>query len=92
MGFLCLILTACAGPVGATRTDPWAVLRDLGRSAITTSEPTWQTRNVLLEQGLLAAFEDRPEEVLAELHRALVSHDGHDPTGYWFFSGRAAVS
>ena len=71
VGVLCLILTACVGPVGANRADPKAVLRDLGRSATTTGEPTWQTRNVLLEQGFLAAFEERPEDVPDSLVRAV---------------------
>ena len=78
VGILCLILTACVGPVGTNRTDPKAVLRDLGRSATTTGEPTWQTRNALLEQGLFAAFEERPEEVLAELHKSMIKTGG-DP-------------
>jgi hypothetical protein len=80
LGTLCVVLAAaaCAGPVGTNRTDPKVVLSDLGRSATTTGEPTWQTRNVLLEQGLLKEFEERPEEVLAGLHRAMVKTGG-DP-------------
>src|SRR5258708_733749 len=77
-GALCLFLAACAGPVGTIRTDPKVVLRDLARSATTTGEPSWQTRNVLLEQGLLAEFEERPEEVLAGLHKTMVATGG-DP-------------
>jgi pimeloyl-ACP methyl ester carboxylesterase len=64
--------------VGTIRTDPKVVLRDLARSATTTGEPSWQTRNVLLEQGLLAEFEERPEEVLAGLHKTMVATGG-DP-------------
>jgi pimeloyl-ACP methyl ester carboxylesterase len=75
---LCLALGACAGPVGATRVDPKVVLADLARSATTTGEPSWPTRNVLLEQGLLAAFEEKPDEVLTKLHQAMVKGDG-DP-------------
>ena len=75
---LALLLAACAGPVGTNRTDPKAVLRELGRSATTTGEPTWQTRNVLLEQGMLLDFEEHPEEVLAALHTAMVKAGG-DP-------------
>jgi pimeloyl-ACP methyl ester carboxylesterase len=78
LGALCLVLAACAGPVGTHRADPKVVLRDLARSATTTGEPSWQTRNVLLEQGLLVEFEERPEEVLAALHKTMVATGG-DP-------------
>jgi len=78
LGVLCLVLAACAGPVGTHRADPKVVLRDLARSATTTGEPSWQTRNVLLEQGLLVEFEERPEEVLAALHKTMVATGG-DP-------------
>lgn len=78
LGALCLVLAACAGPVGTNRTDPKVVLRDLARSATTTGEPSWQTRNVLLEQGLIEEFEERPEEVLADLHKTMVTTGG-DP-------------
>jgi pimeloyl-ACP methyl ester carboxylesterase len=64
--------------VGTNRVDPKVVHADLARSATSTGEPTWQTRNVLLEQGQLAEFEERPEEVLAGLHRAMVKAGG-DP-------------
>jgi hypothetical protein len=73
-----LVLAACAGPVGTNRADPKTVLRDLGRSATTTGEPSWPTRNVLLEQGLLEEFDEHPEEVLAALHKAMVTTGG-DP-------------
>ena len=76
VGVLGLLLTACAGPVGTNRADPKEVLRDLGRSATTTGEPTWQTRNVLLEQGLLVEFEDHPEEALGALHKAMIRTGG----------------
>ena len=78
LGALCLALAACAGPVGTNRADPKVVLRDLARSATTTGEPSWQTRNVLLEQGRLEEFEERPAEVLAELHKTMVATGG-DP-------------
>ena len=56
-----LTLAACAGPVGTVRTDPKDVLRDLARSATTTGEPSWPTRNVLFEYGLFEAFGEEPE-------------------------------
>jgi hypothetical protein len=71
LGVLCLTLAACAGPVGTTRADPTVVLRDLARSATTTREPSWPTRNVLFEYGLFGEFAERPEAVIAELHKAM---------------------
>ncbi len=78
VGALCLALAACAGPVGTNRIDPKVVHADLARSAITTGEPSLPTRNVLLEQGLRDDFDERPEAVIAELHRAMVVARG-DP-------------
>ena len=71
-------LAACAGPVGTNRTDPKIVLHDLARSATTTGEPSWQTRNVLLEQGLFEEFGEHPAEVLGALHKTMVATGG-DP-------------
>lgn len=76
LGGLLLALAACAGPVSAVRVDPKVVQHDLARSAITTGEPSWPTRNVLLEQGLSGAFAERPEAALADLHRAMVATRG----------------
>ena len=76
LGGLCLALTACAGPVGTARVDPKIVLGNLGRSAVATGEPSMPTRNVLFEQGLFVAFDERPEAAIAELHRAMVASHG----------------
>ncbi len=46
-----LALAACAGPVGSSRTDPKVVLRDVGRSATTTGEPSWSTRTCSSSRG-----------------------------------------
>jgi pimeloyl-ACP methyl ester carboxylesterase len=73
-----LALAACAGPVNATRVDPTVVQRDLARSAVSTGEPSWPTRNVLFERGLFEPYAERPEEALAELHRTMVAWKG-DP-------------
>ncbi|HET9856038.1 MAG TPA: hypothetical protein VFR53_13360, partial [Methylomirabilota bacterium] len=73
-----LALAACAGPVSAVRVDPKVVQADLARSAVTTGEPSWATRNVLYELGLFDAFGARPEEALAELH-ATMRRTGGDP-------------
>jgi len=73
-----LALAACAGPINAVRVDPKVVQADLGRSATTTGEPSWPTRNVLFERGLADAFAAEPEATLAALHRAMVAAQG-DP-------------
>jgi len=73
-----LALAACAGPVSAVRVDPKVVQADLARSAVTTGEPSWATRNVLYEQGLFEAFGERPEEALAALHGTM-RRTGGDP-------------
>jgi hypothetical protein len=73
---LALALAACGGPVSANRVDLKVVQHDLARSAVTTGEPSWASRNVLLEQGLLDAYGERPEETLAELHRTMAAAGG----------------
>jgi pimeloyl-ACP methyl ester carboxylesterase len=73
-----LALAACAGPVSARRVDPTVVQRDLARSAVSTGQPSWPTRNVLFERGLFEAYAERPEAALAELHRTMVAWNG-DP-------------
>ena len=77
---LAAMLAACSigRPVGADRVDPTVVQRDLARSAITTGEVSWPTRNVLYERGLFDALEDRFDEALATLHRIMVAEQG-DP-------------
>src|SRR5262245_41037189 len=78
LGGLCLTLAACAGPVGANRVDSKTVLRNLGRSAVATGEPSLQTRNVLFEHGLFEAFANDPEATIAVLHRAMVASQGNE--------------
>ena len=73
-----LAVAACAAPVSATRVDPTIVQRDLARSAVSTGQPSWPTRNVLFERGLFEAYTERPEAALAELHRTMVAWNG-DP-------------
>jgi hypothetical protein len=43
---------------------------------VTTGEPSWATRDVLLEAGLLDTFGEHPEVAIAELHRAMVAAGG----------------
>lgn len=77
LGALCLVLAACAGPIYAVRVDPKDVQHDLARSAVTTGDPSWPTRNVLFEHGLFDAFDARPEATITELHRAMVEERGN---------------
>jgi pimeloyl-ACP methyl ester carboxylesterase len=74
--FVTLLAAACAPPVSAIRVDPQTVYRELNRGAVASGEPSWPTRNVLRERGLLAEFEKRPEAVLADLHRGMVASGG----------------
>jgi hypothetical protein len=76
LGALCVILAACAGPVRAVRVERTVAHRHLSRSAITTGEPSWPTRDVLFEQGLFETFGERPEAAIADLHRAMVAARG----------------
>jgi len=76
LGALCLALAACAGPINAVRVDPKVAQRDLARSATTTGDPSWPTRNVLFERGLFEAFAERPEAAIADLHKAMVAAGG----------------
>ena len=71
-----LAVAACAGPVSATRVDPTIVQRDLARSAVSTGQLSWPTRNVLFERGLFKAYAERPEEALAELHKVMIAAGG----------------
>jgi len=73
-----LAVAACAGPVGAVRVDPKVVHKDLGRSAVTSGDPSLPTRNVLFERGLFETFDTNPEAAIADLHRAMVASGGHE--------------
>jgi hypothetical protein len=64
--------------VRAVRVDREVARQDLTRSAVTTGEASWPTRDALLERGLLEAFDKSPEVALADLHRAMVAAKG-DP-------------
>jgi hypothetical protein len=71
-----LMAGACASPVRAVRVDRTVAHRDLMRSAVTTGELSWSTRDVLLERGLLDDFQGQPATAIAGLHRAMVRDDG----------------
>lgn len=77
VGALCLTVASCASPIQAIRADPKDVQHDLARSAVTTGEPSWSTRNVLFEHAFFDAFDERPEAVLAALHQKMVEERGN---------------
>jgi hypothetical protein len=54
------------------------VQAELARSATTTGDPSWSTRNVLYENGLFGLFDDRPEDALAQMHKLMMATQG-DP-------------
>ena len=74
---LYLTLAACASPYQANRVPPAQAQADLGRSAVTTGEASWPTRNVLFEHGLFDEFREHPEAALTELHRTMVEEQGN---------------
>jgi pimeloyl-ACP methyl ester carboxylesterase len=64
----CVVLTACAAPVGVVRVDPQDVHRDLTRNVLSSDEPSRVAVNVLQEHNLAALYDDDPEKALAALH------------------------
>ena len=58
LGVLGAFVAACASPVSAVRVDPQTVFHQLDRSAVATGDPSWPTRNVLRETGLLEKFDE----------------------------------
>ena len=70
------LTAACGGPVSALRVDRTVAHRDLTRSAVTTGEPSWSTRDVLLERGLLELYAQRPDATIEALHGAMVAAGG----------------
>lgn len=77
LGALCLLLSACAGPVLAVRGDPKEIRYDLARSAVTTGDPSSPTRNALFEHGLFDAFDAHPDDAITALHRTMVEERGN---------------
>ena len=70
-----LSLSACGSFVTVTRVSPEQVGRELSASVLTGDRLSTPTRNVLLEHGLLGAFDKDPVETLARLHKAMVAED-----------------
>lgn len=74
-----LVLAAgCATPIGVDPADPREVQREIAGSAVTGSEPSAKTRELLTRLGLRERFGSDPDGVLAELHGSLGDHDGDD--------------
>ncbi|MEE8148309.1 MAG: alpha/beta fold hydrolase [Longimicrobiales bacterium] len=61
----------------AVRVDPIQAQQELARSAVTTGDPSWPTRNVLFEHGLFDAFDARSEATMTELHRTMIEERGN---------------
>ncbi len=76
LSVVCLALGACVSPVRANRVARSVAHEDLSRSAVTDGEPSWSTRDALLERGLFEDYDERPEVALAELHRIMVAENG----------------
>ena len=74
---LLLVLGACTPFVTVVRVPPEAVGRELAASALSGDRLTTATRNVLIEHGLLLAYEDRPGSVIDQLHRSMTAEGAH---------------
>jgi len=70
-----VLLAACAAPVRVRHADPEWVQRDLTRSVLTGSEVSGPTHYELHRWGLEEQYRERPEDVLAEVHRHIVGGD-----------------
>lgn len=76
------LLAGCAtSPVGVHRMDARSVQRSLTTNVLTAHTLSLQTTNVLHRRGLYDAARKRPEQVLAELHRVVLTEDDNDT---WF--------
>ena len=71
-------LSACTPFVSVERVSTETVGRELSASALSGDRLSTPTRNVLLEHGLLEAFDADPVGALARLHVSMVAEDG-DP-------------
>jgi len=70
-----LSFSGCGSFVTVTRVSPEQVGRELSANVLTGDRLSTPTRNVLLEHGLLEAFEEDPVATLAQLHKAMVAED-----------------
>ena len=66
-----LVLSGCATPVGVRYLDLRQAARDLNASILSGDSPSPYTTQILNRANLAGRFRAQPEEVLAELHRAI---------------------
>jgi len=74
-----VLLAACTPPVSVRRADPEWVHRDLTRSILTGRALSAPTHYQLHRWGLVDAFDERPAEVLAEVHRRIATGEDAGP-------------
>jgi hypothetical protein len=77
---LAALATACATstPIGVNRADPKQVHRELFANALSTDQPSAQTRELLTQLDLLDAFRTDPDATLAKLRAGLAPTDDAD--------------
>lgn len=73
-----LLAAACATPVGVDRADPRDVYRELTQSAVSGSQPSAPSLELLTRLGLRDRFEADPDATLAALHAGLGGDDDAD--------------
>jgi hypothetical protein len=76
VALVALSLSACGSFVTVKRVPAETVGRELSANALTGDRLSTPTRNVLLEHGLLEAFDADPAGTLGRLHKAMVAEDG----------------
>jgi pimeloyl-ACP methyl ester carboxylesterase len=75
---LCLLLAGCTAPMGADRSSPGAVYRELNRSAITSWDYSPETLQVLHRHELVSSFGKDPAGTLSLLHRKALEDGRRD--------------
>ncbi len=73
-----LLAAACATPIGVDRADPRDVYREIAGSAVSDTEPSSKSKELLTRLGLRDRYEEEPDVVLAELHQSLGGDDDPD--------------
>jgi len=74
-----VLVAACGGsPVGVKRVGLRSALEDATSSAITTGEPSAETRGVLWRLGLVREWQKRPRRTLERLHALAMGPSGQD--------------
>lgn len=66
------VAAGCAAPVGVRRVDARDVQRELAESVLTSDALSAATRNVVRRADLARDVEERPDEVIAFVHRILL--------------------